>query len=160
MSRFILIAALAITATACTARSAYVQPPKVQNRYLITMGDTSRPYESLGYLQLTRKGADLFGFISIVDADVQKLFGDVLIRELEKRHADGIINLRFHERQWTTAERVLFALPPLFLFPMPTRVELSGELIRWADMGPPPAPPAPPAAPPPPTEGTLPVTMR
>jgi glycine dehydrogenase subunit 1 len=52
------------------------------------MGDTSRPYESLGYLQLTRKGADLFGFISIVDADLGKLFGEELIAELAKR---GII---------------------------------------------------------------------
>jgi hypothetical protein len=104
----------------------------VQNRYLITMGDTSRPYQSLGYLQMTRKGADLFGFISVVDADLKKLFGEELIAELAKRGADGIINVRFQERQWTTAERVLFALPPLFLFPLPTRVELTGELIRWA----------------------------
>ncbi|HEY5948737.1 MAG TPA: hypothetical protein VIV40_24770 [Kofleriaceae bacterium] len=145
----ILIAVLATTACG-SARSAYVQPPAVQNRYLITMGDTARPYESLGYLQLTRKGADLFGFISIVDADIKKLFGDELIKELQRRHADGIINMRFHERQWTTAERVLFALPPMFLFPLPTRVELSGELIRWTDMGPPMAPGAAPA----------PVTMR
>lgn len=153
-ARFALIATIALAAVSgCTARSAYVQPPQVQNRYLITMGDTGRPYESLGYLQMTRKGADLFGFISIVDADINKLFGDVLIKELEKRHADGIINLRFHERQWTTAERILFALPPMFLFPMPTRVELSGELIRWTN-----APPMPPptANAPPPT----PVTMR
>jgi hypothetical protein len=135
MTRLLLIAVLATTACG-SARSAYVQPAAVQNRYLITMGDTARPYESLGYLQLTRKGADLFGFISIVDADIKKLFGDELIKELEKRHADGIINLRFHERQWTTAERVLFALPPMFLFPLPTRVELSGELIRWTDTGP------------------------
>jgi hypothetical protein len=148
MTRLILIAVLATTACG-SARSAYVQPPSVQNRYLITMGDTARPYESLGYLQLTRKGADLFGFFSIVDADIKKLFGDELIKELQQRHADGIINLRFHERQWTTAERVLFALPPMFLFPLPTRVELSGELIRWTDMGPP-APQGEPA----------PVTMR
>ena len=138
-----ILVTAALATTACTARSAYVQPPTVQNRYLITMGDTSRPYESLGYLQLTRKGADLFGFISIVDADLQTLFGDELVRELGKRGADGIINVRFRERQWTTAERVLFALPPMFLFPMPTKVELSGELIRFVDMGPPDAAPAP-----------------
>jgi len=149
------LALIILFGTACTARSAYVQPPQVQNRYLITMGDTARPYESLGYLQMTRKGADLFGFISIVDADVHKLLGDVLIHELEKRHADGIINLRFHERQWTTAERVIFALPPMFLFPLPTRVELSGELIRWTETGPPPPPAAQPAVQP-----AQPVTMR
>ncbi len=144
MSRLVSVLVLAALATtACTARSAYVQSPSVQNRYLITMGDTARPYESLGYLQLTRKGADLFGFISIVDADIQKLFGEELIGELAKRGADGIINVRFRERQWTTAERVLFALPPLFLFPMPTKVELSGELIRFVDLAPPAVPGAP-----------------
>jgi hypothetical protein len=149
-----------IGATACgSARSAYVQPPQVQNRYLITMGDTARPYQSLGYLQMTRKGADLFGFFSIVDADLKKMFGDELIGELHKRGADGIINVRFHERQWTTGERILFALPPFFLVPLPTQVELSGELIKWTDMGPPPGPPGAPApdavAPAP-----APVTMR
>ena len=149
MNRLLVIAFLATTACG-SARSAYVQPPAVQNRYLITMGDTARPYESLGYLQLTRKGADLFGFISIVDADIKKLFGDELIKELNQRGADGIINVRFHERQWTTAERVLFALPPFFLVPLPTRVELSGELIRWTDMGPQPTP----------GEAPQPVTMR
>ena len=95
MKRLVMMLAL----TGCSVRHAYVQPPAVQQRYLITMGDTARPYESLGYLQLTRKGADLFGFFSIVDADIKKLFGDELIKELQKRGADGIINLRFHERQ-------------------------------------------------------------
>jgi hypothetical protein len=134
MIRFALIvAATALGSSACTAKSAYVQSPAVQERYLITMGDTERPYQSLGYLQLTRKGADLFGFLSIVDADLGKLFGGELIRELEARGADGIINVRFQERQWTTAERVLFALPPMFLIPLPTRVELSGELIRFVE---------------------------
>ena len=132
--RFIFALALV---TACTARNAYVQPPAVMERYLITMGDTDRPYESLGYLQLTRKGLDLFGFLSVVDADLQKLFGEELVGELERRGADGIINVRFKERQWTTGERVLFALPPLFLFPLPTKVELTGELIRFVDDGPP-----------------------
>jgi hypothetical protein len=149
MNRLLVISLLAVTACG-SARSAYVQPPAVQNRYLITMGDTARPYESLGYLQMTRKGADLFGFISIVDADIKKLFGDELVKELQHRGADGIINVRFHERQWTTAERVLFALPPFFLFPLPTKVELSGEMIRWVDMGPQPTP----------GEAPAPVTMK
>ncbi len=124
------------TLSACTARSGYVQPPQVQSRYLITMGDANRPYQSLGYLQMTRKGADLFGFISIVDADLEKLFGEELIAELARRGADGIVNVRFEERQWTTGERILFALPPMFLVPLPTRVQLTGELIRFVDGGP------------------------
>jgi hypothetical protein len=132
-----LTLATLLLAGACTARSAYVQPGTIQDRYLITMGDTEQTYESLGYLQLTRKGADLFGFIPIVDADLQKLFGTELINEMAKRGADGIINLRFKERQWTTGERILFALPPMFLIPLPTRVELTGELIRFVPDGPP-----------------------
>ena len=135
-SRLFVAIALA-TLSACSVKSAYVHPRAVQDRYLITMGDTDRPYESLGYVQLTRKGADLFGFIPLVDADLKELFGKQLISELERSGADGIINLQFHERQWTTAQRVLFALPPLFLFPLPTRVELTGELIRFTDRGPP-----------------------
>ena len=129
--RFLFAVALV---TACTARSAYVQPPAVSERYLITMGDTDRPYESLGYLQLTRKGIDLFGFLTVVDADLQKLFGEELVRELHARGADGIINVQFKERQWTTGERVLFALPPFFIIPLPTRVELSGELIKFVEV--------------------------
>jgi len=128
--------ALTLALGACTARSSYVQSPQVRSRYLITMGDTDREYESLGYLQLTRKGADVLGFVSLVDADLKKMFGDELIRELGSRGADGIINVRFYERQWTTAERIAFLIPPLILFPLPTKVEIRGELIRFADRAP------------------------
>ena len=120
-----------VSLVSCTAKSTYIQPQSVKDRYLITMGDTERPYESLGYLQISRQGADLFGFIPLVDADLQELFGKQLVRELARRGADGIINVRFKERQWTTGERILFALPPLFLIPLPTRAELTGELIRF-----------------------------
>lgn len=129
------IAAL-LLGSACTAKSAHVQKPQVQQRYLITMGDTDRPYQSLGYLQMTRKGADILGWVSVVDADLDKMLGDELIRELERRGADGIINLRFKERQWTTGERLLFLIPPMILIPLPTRVEITGELVRFTDRAP------------------------
>ena len=131
----LLFVVSSLAVTGCTARSSYVMSPQLQSRYLITMGDTERPHESLGYLQLTRKGADLFGFIPIVDADLEKMFGDELIAELARRGADGIVNVQFHERQWTTAERIIFALPPMFLIPLPTRVEIRGELIRFTAPG-------------------------
>jgi hypothetical protein len=127
--RIVLALLLITTSVACSAQSAYVYPTKIRQRYLITTGDTGRPYESLGYLQLTRKGADLFGFIPVVDADFERLFGHELVRELEQSGADGIINVRFHERQWTTAQRLGFAL--FFFVPMPTQVELTGELIKF-----------------------------
>jgi hypothetical protein len=130
------ISIAALILGACTAKSSHVQTPQVQSRYLITMGDTDRPYQSLGYLQMTRKGADMLGWLSVVDADLDKMLGDELIRELERRGADGIINLRFKERQWTTGERILFLIPPMILIPLPTRVEISGELVRFTDRAP------------------------
>ncbi len=115
----------------CTVRNAYTFPTPVQQRYLITGGDTDRPYRSLGQLQITRKGADIVGFVPVVDADLRKMFGEILIRELQARGADGIINLRFHERQYTTATRAVFAV--LFFVPLPTEVEITGELIQWTE---------------------------
>jgi hypothetical protein len=120
-------------ALGCSSQNAYTYPKSVADRYVITTGDTDRPYRSLGYVQLSRQGADLFGFLSIVDADLQKMFGEELLEELERSGADGIINVSFRERQWTTAERVLFALPPFFLVPLPTKVELRGELIHFEE---------------------------
>lgn len=115
---------------ACTAQNAYVYPAQVKEQYLITTGDTNRPYQSLGYLQITRKGALLFGFASVVDADLQKMFSELLLQEIRRAGADGIINLRFHETQYTTATKVLFAFP-FFFVPLPTSVEITGELIKF-----------------------------
>ena len=129
-----LLAAITLASVlgACTAKSAHIQKPQTQSRYLITMGDTERPYESLGYLQMTRKGADMLGWLSVVDADLDKMMGDELLGELERAGADGIINLRFKEHQWTTAERLIFLVPPMIFIPLPTRVEITGELIRFS----------------------------
>ncbi len=38
--------------------------------------------------------------------------------------------MRFTETQYTTATKILFLLPPFFLIPLPTSVELTGELIK------------------------------
>jgi hypothetical protein len=49
-------------------------------------------------------------------------------------HRWTCINLRFHERQYTTALRVFFAFP-LFFIPLPTAVEITGELVKWVPEG-------------------------
>ena len=150
---------LVLLLAACTARSSYVYPPEVSQRYLITQGGTDRPYQSVGYVQITRKGGDIFGYLPIVDADLEVMFGELLIEELQRHGADGIINVHFNERQWTTAERLPFLLIPLLWFwPVPTLVELNGEMIRWVPGPPATVPPpvpaspvAPPGSPPPPS---------
>lgn len=143
-SLIVAAALLACSTTACTAVSVYRYPQSVQQRYLITTGDTDRPYRSLGYVQITQKGGDILGFIPIVTADLESIFGDALIREIERSGADGIINVHFYERQWTPAQRLGFLLSIVIY--VPTHVELTGELIKFVPEGAPGA--APGAAPP------------
>ncbi len=138
-----LLALAAPLAVGCTDQNHYVYPPAVQQRHLITTGDVARPYQSLGYIQITRRGALLFGWVPVVDADLQKMFGELLLAELARTGADGVINVKFHETQYTTATRIFFAFP-LFFVPLPTQVQLTGELIRFL----PPGGAAPPAPPP------------
>lgn len=158
--RFLIVAAaLAACLSGCTATSVYVYPQRVQERYLITTGDSDRPYRSMGYIQITKKGADILGFIPIVSADLEAMFGDELLHELERTGADGIINVRFYERQWTPLQRIGFLLTVVVW--VPTYVELTGELIQFApeaEGGAPGAmqpsePSAPPSEPPPPAPG-------
>lgn len=133
MRSLIVVAALLASTAGCTAVSVYRYPDSVQQRYLITTGDTDRPYESLGYVQITQKGADILGFVPIVSANLESVFGDALIREIERAGADGIINVHFHERQWTPAQRLGFLLSIVVW--VPTYVELTGELIRFLPEG-------------------------
>ena len=115
---------------ACSAGNIYLFQPEVQKRFFISEGDIQRPHQSLGFVQLTRKGAFLFGFAPVVHADLQKMFGELLIAEMEKRGADGIINMQFRETQYPLATKIIFAFP-LFFIPLPTRVEVTGELIKF-----------------------------
>ena len=135
-----------VLSAGCAARSSYVYPKQIQDRYVITTGDVDRPYESLGYVQLTKKGFDLFAVISVVPADLEAIFGDELVDVLAKSGADGIINVRFRERQWTPAERAAFLLTIVGIFWLPTQVELTGELIRFQNAPPQGAPGALPPA--------------
>ena len=117
----------------CTAGNLYMYPPEITEHYLITMGESPRPYVSKGFVQITAKGANIAGFISVVDADLQKMFGELLVPEIEKAGADGIVNLDFKETQHPTATKVLFAI--LFFIPLPTSVEITGELIEFESGG-------------------------
>ena len=129
MKKVINLLLLALTFSACTAQNAYIYPESIQKKYVITTGDITQPYESLGYIQLSKGGVTLFGFVDLNDADLQGMFEEVLIDEINKAGANGIINLRFHEVQYTTATRVLFA-SLLFFVPLPNVVEVTGELIK------------------------------
>ena len=113
----------------CTVGNLYMYPPEIAEHYLITMGESPRPYVSKGFVQITAKGANLAGFLTVVDADLQKMFGELLIPEIEKAGADGLVNLDFKETQHPTATKVVFAI--LFFIPLPTSVEITGELVEF-----------------------------
>ena len=130
--RMIAAAAVLTFFAGCTAGNLYLYPPDVARSYLITMGESPRPYTSKGFVQITAKGANLAGFFPVADADLQKMFGELLIPEMEKVGADGIIHLNFKETQHPTAVKLLFAV--LFFIPLPTSVEITGEFVELNDV--------------------------
>ena len=129
MKNLLIIFVLAGALSACSVQNAYVYPESIQKKYVITTGDIGQAYDSLGYIQISKAGVTLFGFWDLNDATLQGMFEEVLIDEINKAGASGIINLRFHEVQYTTATRVLFSTL-LFFIPLPNRVEVTGELVK------------------------------
>ena len=130
-NRLIAAAATLGLLAGCTAGNIYMYPPEIAKSYLITMGESPRPYVSKGFVQITAKGANLAGFFPVMDADLQKMFGELLIPEIEKAGADGIVHLDFKETQHPTATKAFFAV--LFFIPLPTSVEITGELVEFTD---------------------------
>ncbi len=133
MKKLFCLGLLLTSLAGCTVKNTYMYPQHVRDKYLITSGDIDQPYESLGLIQVTKVGATLFGFIDVLDANLQGMFGEALLIELEKAGADGIINLHFHETQHTTATRIAFLFLPFI--PLPNSVEVTGELIKFKPEG-------------------------
>lgn len=119
----------------CTVvNTATIPPPNPAVRQpFVTLGDITTPYESLGLVQVTRKGVLLFGFLDPVGTDIQQGFNDVLVPLIRERGADGMINVRFHQTQYLLPTRIIFAV--LFIFPLPTNVTITGEIVRLRPPG-------------------------
>ena len=129
MKNIILLGLILTLLSACSVQNMYAYPEDVQSKYVITTGDTDRPYESLGYIQITKTGATLFGFLDVNDADLEGMFSEALVTEIDKAGADGVINLHFHETQYTTTTRSIFAV--LFVIPLPRAVTVTAELVKF-----------------------------
>ena len=117
------------TATVAAGR----EPPDV----VVTAGDLPEPYESLGLLQVTRSGVLLFGFADLVGTDLQAGFQQALIPEVRRLGGDAAIHVRFHQTQYLRVTRALGAL--FFIFPLPSEVTLSAEVVKRRPPGAPPA---------------------
>jgi hypothetical protein len=129
-----LLAPLSICALGgCTAVDYVATPPKTaQGAIFFTAESVAPPYESLGVIQLTRKGALLFGFADPAGTDLE-----TALHELEPKvraaGADGVVNLRFSVTPHTPAEQVIGAI--FFFAPIGSQVIVSGEMVRLRAKG-------------------------
>lgn len=115
--------------TGCTTVSVAPLPAGGGARdVFVTTSDLSVPYESLGLVQVTRKGVLLFGFADPAGTDLEGGLRESLLPEVRRMGGDGIINVSFHQTQYGVPTRVLFAL--LFFAPLPSQVTLKGEVVR------------------------------
>ncbi|MSP24351.1 MAG: hypothetical protein EXR75_04150 [Myxococcales bacterium] len=145
-----LICGALFAATGCTSVS-FATLPQAQSRgeLLITQEAMAGPYESKGVLQLTRKGAILFGFADVVGTDLESAIEE-LGPEIRSRGADGLVNMRVEQTQYSTFRRIVAILH--FFAPLPAEVTINGELVKRIAAAPPAAEPAPAAEAVPPVE--------
>ena len=138
-----LVLALSLAAlTGCTVvNTASVPSDRSGKDIFVTAGDIPEPYESLGMVQATRSGVLLFGFADVVGTDLQAGFEEVLIPQIREMGGDGAINVRFRQTQYLTASKVLAAI--FFIFPLPSSVTVTAEVVKLRrDL-----PPGPPVTP-------------
>lgn len=145
-----LLLALSLMAlTGCTViNTASLPSERGGQEVFITAGDIPEPYESLGVVQATRSGVLLFGFVDVVGTDIEAGLRDVLMPQVREMGGDGAINVRFRQTQYLPVSQVLGAI--FFIFPLPSSVTVTAEVVKLKRPGsaqlPPAAPPAPPVA--------------
>jgi len=113
----------------CTAVNTARLPQGTAGRgdIFVTTGDIKEPYTSLGVVQVTRKGAAVFGWIDAGGTDLDDALND-LVPEARSMGGDGIINLRFQQTQYPAWVRMLGLV--FFIVPLPAEVTLAGEVVR------------------------------
>jgi uncharacterized protein YbjQ (UPF0145 family) len=112
----------------CTAVNTAYLPQGGRNEIFVTTGDVKEPYTSLGIIQATRKGARVIGVIDVGSTDLQAGIND-LVSEARAMGGDAVINLKYEQSQITPGCSILGAI--LFFLPVPTQVNVRGEVIRF-----------------------------
>ncbi len=129
--RFLPLLAL-LSLGGCTSVQ-YVEFPKrtAPGTIFFTAEAVKPPYESVGVIQLTRKGARVFGFADPVGTDLETAMKE-LTPQIQTSGADGVANVRMHSTPITLGDEILGAI--FFFAPIGTQVTITGELVR---LGPP-----------------------
>ena len=94
----------------------------------VTAGDIPEPYESLGVVQATRSGVLLFGFVDVVGTDIDAGLREVLVPQVREMGGDGAINVRFRQTQYLPVTKALGAI--FFIFPLPSSVTVTAEVVK------------------------------
>ena len=126
MKKMMLITAVALTG--CTAVDYAALPRQSQiGDVFITQGSISEPYDSVGIVQITRRGVRAFGFADPAGTDLTAATNE-LAPEIRKFSADGVINARFDASPMTLGAKIVGLI--FFFAPLPTEVTVTGELVR------------------------------
>jgi hypothetical protein len=125
-------AALAITLlwglSACTAVNYTALPTQAaQGQIFITAQGLTEPYESVGIVQITRRGVLVFGFADPAGTDLATAVNEVE-GQVRRAGADGLINTRVEQTNYTTLARIFGLI--FFFAPLPAEVTITGELVR------------------------------
>jgi hypothetical protein len=129
-----LIALSVALVAGCTTVTTVRVPTRAEGDLFVLSGDLKEPYESMGLLQVTRRGVMVFGFIDPAGTDLAAAFLDVL-PQVRQMGGDGIINVHFHQTQYALPTRILAAV--LFFVPFSSEVTVTGEVVRLRRGGPP-----------------------
>lgn len=115
--------------TACTSVDvARLPTQRLQGDIFITQESVNVPYDSLGVVQVTRKGVLLFGFADPAGTDLAAALEE-LEPQIRRAGADGVMNARFEGTQYNTGARILGLI--FFFAPLPSQVTVTGELVRF-----------------------------
>jgi hypothetical protein len=118
-----------LAASACTAVNTAIVPSDRSGKDIfVAAGDIPEPYDTLGLVQVSKQGVLLAGFFDPVGTDIQAGFTDALIPQIRQMGGDGAINARFRQTQYITASKVFAAI--FFIFPLPTGVTLTAEVVK------------------------------
>ncbi len=130
-SPFPLVAALGALAalSACTTVDvARLPDTRARGAVLVTQQDLRGPYESIGPVQVTRRGSTLVaGLVDPAGLKLQPAIDDLVV-EARRAGADAVINVRYDRTQHSLGTRILFGI--LFFLPLPGEVTVTGELVR------------------------------
>lgn len=120
--------ALGLAAGCTTVDVARLPDAGGRGAVFITQQDLYQPYESLGPVQVTRRGSTLVaGLVDPAGLALAPALDDLLI-QARQAGADGVINVRYQRTQHALGTRILFGI--LFFLPLPGEVTVTGELVR------------------------------